>query len=79
MDEYLPQVDGEPKKNPPDGKKRTEALENTFIFAMIWSVCATVNEDGRASLDRFLRQLLAGEKEEGQGEDGEEGAFAYHP
>ena len=55
------------------GKKRTEALENTFIFAMIWSVCATVNEDGRASLDRFLRRLLAGEQDEGPGEDGEEG------
>ena len=25
LDEYLPQVDGEPKKNPPDGKKRNHA------------------------------------------------------
>ena len=60
------------KGSPPDGKKRVESLEGTFIFCFIWSVCASVDEAGREQVDVFLRKLLSGEKEEGEDEDGPE-------
>lgn len=27
-----------------------------FIFSLIWSVCASVDEDGRKKMDKFLRE-----------------------
>ncbi|XP_013098623.2 dynein axonemal heavy chain 2 [Stomoxys calcitrans] len=38
-----------------------ELLENMsklwFLFCLVWSVCATVNEEGRLQLDAFIRTL----------------------
>ncbi|XP_023298158.2 dynein axonemal heavy chain 2 [Lucilia cuprina] len=38
-----------------------ELLENMsklwFLFSMVWSVCATVDEDGRNKIDAFIREL----------------------
>ncbi|XP_046433182.1 dynein axonemal heavy chain 2 [Neodiprion fabricii] len=28
-----------------------------FLFCMIWSLCATVNEDGRQKMDNFVREM----------------------
>ena len=50
---------------PPEGKKRNESLEGTFLFSFIWSVCATVDEPSREDLNAFVRKLLAGDGEEG--------------
>ena len=56
LDDYQESASG----SPPEGKKRVEAIEGTFIFCLIWSCCASVNEDGRLALDKFLRDLLGG-------------------
>lgn len=28
-----------------------------FIFSLIWSICASVDEDGRKKMDNFLREI----------------------
>ena len=43
---------------PPDPKKQLELLQSFFIFSLVWAVGATVDGDGRAKFDAFLRQLL---------------------
>ncbi|XP_038624757.1 dynein heavy chain 2, axonemal [Tachyglossus aculeatus] len=42
--------------NPADGEHYTNMVELTFVFSMIWSVCASVDEDGRKKMDGFLRE-----------------------
>ena len=37
-------------------------IDPYFIFALTWSVCATVNEDGRRMFDAFLRAELQANK-----------------
>jgi dynein heavy chain len=69
FDAHLDAYQPDSESSPPDGKKRTEGIEGTFLFAMIWSLCATVDELGRADLDIFVRNLLAGEKENEDDED----------
>lgn len=32
-------------------------IELWFIFSMIWSVCAAVDEEGRKKIDNYLREL----------------------
>ncbi|XP_071333968.1 dynein axonemal heavy chain 2 [Trachinotus anak] len=32
-------------------------VELWFIFSLIWSICASVDEDGRKKMDNFLREL----------------------
>lgn len=32
-------------------------VEMTFVFSMIWSVCASVDEDGRKKIDSYLREI----------------------
>ena len=29
----------------------------TFVFSMIWSVCASVDEEGRKKIDSYLREI----------------------
>ena len=59
---YLKAVEaagGDPKAvKPPDPKKQLELLQSFFIFSTVWAVGATVDGDGRAKFDAFLRQLL---------------------
>jgi dynein heavy chain len=33
-------------------------IENVFFFCMVWSLCCTVDYDGRAKIDVFLRKKL---------------------
>ena len=28
-----------------------------FLFSTIWSICASVNEDGRKKIDAYIREL----------------------
>ena len=32
-------------------------IELWFLFSLIWSICATVDEDSRKKMDNFLREL----------------------
>ncbi|XP_005399515.1 PREDICTED: dynein heavy chain 2, axonemal isoform X2 [Chinchilla lanigera] len=43
--------------NPADGENYTTMVEMTFVFSMIWSVCASVDEDGRKKIDSYLREI----------------------
>uniref|UniRef100_A0A8C3P4G2 Dynein axonemal heavy chain 2 n=1 Tax=Chrysemys picta bellii TaxID=8478 RepID=A0A8C3P4G2_CHRPI len=43
--------------NPADGENYTTVVEMYFIFSMIWSVCAAVDEEGRKKIDSYLREM----------------------
>ncbi|ERE69395.1 dynein heavy chain 6, axonemal-like protein [Cricetulus griseus] len=43
--------------NPADTENYTTMVEMTFVFSMIWSVCASVDEDGRKKIDSYLREI----------------------
>uniref|UniRef100_A0A8C6R755 Dynein axonemal heavy chain 2 n=1 Tax=Nannospalax galili TaxID=1026970 RepID=A0A8C6R755_NANGA len=43
--------------NPADGENYATMVEMTFVFSMIWSVCACVDEDGRKKIDSYLREI----------------------
>ncbi|XP_016786964.1 dynein axonemal heavy chain 2 isoform X3 [Pan troglodytes] len=46
-----------PKVNPADGENYVTMVEMTFVFSMIWSVCASVDEEGRKRIDSYLREI----------------------
>lgn len=43
--------------NPADTENYAFMVEMTFVFSMIWSVCASVDEDGRKKIDSYLREI----------------------
>ncbi|XP_069805044.1 dynein axonemal heavy chain 2 isoform X1 [Dendropsophus ebraccatus] len=43
--------------NPADSDNYSRMVELWFLFCMIWSVCASVDEDGRRKIDNYLREL----------------------
>ncbi|XP_073903040.1 dynein axonemal heavy chain 2 isoform X5 [Castor canadensis] len=43
--------------NPADSENYATMVEMTFVFSMIWSVCASVDEDGRKKIDSYLREI----------------------
>uniref|UniRef100_A0A8C1Q525 Dynein, axonemal, heavy chain 2 n=1 Tax=Cyprinus carpio TaxID=7962 RepID=A0A8C1Q525_CYPCA len=43
--------------NPADSENFGRMVELWFIFSLIWSVCASVDEDGRKKIDNFLREV----------------------
>ncbi|XP_048885226.1 dynein axonemal heavy chain 2 [Brienomyrus brachyistius] len=43
--------------NPSDSVSYSRMVELWFTFSLIWSVCASVNEDGRKKIDNFLREM----------------------
>lgn len=43
--------------NPDDTEKYGRMIELWFVFSLIWSVCASVDEDGRKKMDSFLREM----------------------
>lgn len=43
--------------NPADGENFVSVVEMTFVFSMIWSVCASVDEEGRKRIDSCLREM----------------------
>ncbi|XP_040887758.1 dynein heavy chain 2, axonemal [Toxotes jaculatrix] len=43
--------------NTSDTENLGRIVELWFIFSLIWSVCASVDEDGRKKMDNFLREL----------------------
>lgn len=43
--------------NPADGENYFSMVELTFVFSMIWSVCASVDEESRKKIDSYLREM----------------------
>lgn len=43
--------------NPSDTDSLGRMVELWFIFSLIWSICASVDEDGRKRMDNFLREM----------------------
>lgn len=43
--------------NPSDGETYVSMVEMMFVFSMIWSMCASVDEDGRKKIDSYLREI----------------------
>ncbi|XP_075848159.1 dynein axonemal heavy chain 2 [Microtus pennsylvanicus] len=43
--------------NPADTDNYAFMVEMMFVFSMIWSVCASVDEDGRKKIDSYLREI----------------------
>ncbi|TSK77047.1 Dynein heavy chain 2, axonemal [Bagarius yarrelli] len=43
--------------NPADTEHYGSMIELWFVFSLIWSVCASVDEDGRKKMDNFLREM----------------------
>ena len=48
---YFLQVD------PTDGDNVSRVVELWFLFCMIWSICSSVDEDGRKKIDNFIREI----------------------
>ncbi|XP_068615161.1 dynein axonemal heavy chain 2-like [Brachionichthys hirsutus] len=40
-----------------DAKSKSRMIELRFIFSLIWSICASVDENGRKKVDHFLRKM----------------------
>lgn len=47
----LPQVD------PSDPENCETMTEQWFLFCVVWSLCAGVDEDGRKKMDSFIREM----------------------
>ncbi|XP_039997326.1 dynein heavy chain 2, axonemal [Xiphias gladius] len=43
--------------NTSDTENLGKMVELWFIFSLIWSICASVDEDGRRKMDNFLREM----------------------
>ncbi|XP_048221841.1 dynein axonemal heavy chain 2 isoform X1 [Perognathus longimembris pacificus] len=43
--------------NPADSDNYSSMVEMMFVFSMIWSVCGSVDEDGRKKIDSYLREI----------------------
>ncbi|XP_063305793.1 dynein axonemal heavy chain 2 [Pelobates fuscus] len=43
--------------NPADSDNYSRMSELWFTFCLVWSVCASVDEDGRRKIDSYLREL----------------------
>ncbi|KAM4675882.1 dynein axonemal heavy chain 2 [Discoglossus pictus] len=43
--------------NPSDSENYTRMTELWFVFSLVWSVCASVDEDGRRIIDSYLREI----------------------
>jgi dynein heavy chain len=58
---YLFEALGTPENgvNQDDLDNFHKMIEMWFLFSMIWSLCASVDEDGRKKLDTFIREMEA--------------------
>lgn len=46
-----------PQVNPDDAENYPRMIEMWFLFSLIWSVCASVDEDSRKKIDTLLREM----------------------
>lgn len=45
--------------NVADGDSLARMVELWFIFCMVWSICGSVDEDGRKKIDNYIREIEA--------------------
>ena len=45
------------KVDPADVDNFPKMIELWFMFSMIWSICCSVDEDGRKKIDAYLREI----------------------
>ena len=45
--------------NQDDPDNYNKMIEMWFLFSLIWSLCASVDEDGRRKIDTFIREMEA--------------------
>lgn len=45
------------KVNPDDVDNYPRMIEMWFLFSLIWSICASVDEDSRKKIDTLLREM----------------------
>jgi len=43
--------------NPDDVENYPRMIEMWFLFSLIWSVCASVDEESRKKIDTLLREM----------------------
>ena len=46
-----------PQVDPSDADGYSRMVELWFLFCLLWSVCASVDEDGRKVIDSFIREM----------------------
>ena len=46
-----------PQVDPSDSENYVRMIELWFQFCMIWSLCCSVDEDGRKKIDTFIREM----------------------
>jgi dynein heavy chain len=56
-------------------KEATAQLEGIFLFAMTWSVCASVDRAGRDKMSDFVKECTAGTVPSPYNEEGERGNY----
>lgn len=45
------------KVDPADADNFPKMIELWFLFSMIWSICCSVDEEGRKKIDAYLREI----------------------
>jgi len=45
------------KVDPADADNFPKMIELWFLFSMIWSICCSVDEEGRKQIDAYLREI----------------------
>ena len=43
--------------DPEDSSNFGRMVELWFVFSLVWSVCCSVDEEGRKKLDNYIREL----------------------
>lgn len=54
FEEFRP-FEGVVRKTPEAAQQLKDNVESMFIFALVWSILATVDRKGREFMDQFLR------------------------
>lgn len=54
FEEFRP-FEGVVKKSPEAAENLKQSIEPMFMFALVWSILATVDRKGREFMDQFLR------------------------
>jgi len=65
----------EPNKFQMQEKDASALLEGIFLFSLTWSICCTVDAEGRDKMDAFVKEVCAGTVPTPYNEEGERGSL----